>query len=57
LNTNHILNKDYYEFNSFRHVFNWENRNKDLKLYNERCGLNISFDLFLDEDYEYKKKE
>ena len=48
-NLHHILNKDYYVFNSFRHLWDIKTRDKDLKMYNDACGTNISFDLFIDD--------
>ena len=46
-NLHHILQDDYYVFHSFRHILDIKNRDEDLKKYNQLCGTNISFDLFI----------
>jgi len=49
-NLHHMIQKDYYVFDSFRHVFDLKTRDQDLAKYNELCKTTICFDLFVDED-------
>jgi len=45
-NLHHIIQEEYYMFNSFRH-FNRKVRDEDVVKYNELLGTNISFDILI----------
>jgi hypothetical protein len=46
-NLHHIIQKGYYVFNPWNHLFDRESLAKDIKIYNEVCKTNISYDLFI----------
>jgi len=49
-NLHHMIQKDYYVFNSFKHLFSSSRRDFDLAKYNEICKTTFCFDLWVDED-------
>jgi len=48
-NLHHMIQKDYYVFNSFKHVFSTERRDYDLAKYNELCKTTFCYDLWVDD--------
>jgi len=48
-NLHHMIQRDYYVFNSFRHLFSTERRDQDLAKYNELCKTTMSYDLWVDD--------
>lgn len=49
-NLHHMIQKDYYVFDSFRHLWDINRRDQDLAKYNELCRTRINFDFFVDEN-------
>ena len=48
-NLHHILNKGYYMFNSFRHIYQPDSLSSDLAKYNETLKTRANFSLLIDE--------
>ena len=49
-NLHHMIQRDYYVFDSFRHIWDSKKFDYDLAKYNEICKTKISFDLWVDMD-------
>ena len=49
-NLHHMIQKDYYVFDSFKHLIDSKQLDYDVKKYNELCRTTICYDLFVTDD-------